>query len=69
MIEPPVKHHIGDEVYHRCGGTDMGIVVGITFRPGAIVYEVQWTRSEIGSHYDLELATEPNYSTRKDDED
>lgn len=57
MMSAPdaVEFQLGDEVAHRTDTDDVGIVTGITFRPGTVTYEVTWGCHSESTHYGIEL--------------
>ena len=48
---------LGDKVYLKCGD-GVGVVTGITYVPGAIIYSVTWDDASQGTHYELELSSQ-----------
>lgn len=69
MIDTP-KFNIGDLVYHRTEDLP-GVVIGLIYRPGTMVYQVVWQGRMTEDHYEVELTTERPYfvSSDKDTEE
>lgn len=57
MIEGNVKFNLGDIVYHRIGD-NKGIVTGIVFRPGSVMYLITWQNLDEKWHHDIEFSTD-----------
>lgn len=57
-----VKFQLGDIVYLKIRPDDAGMVTGIMFRPGIVIYKVTWSFAGECDHYDLELTTEKQYA-------
>jgi len=48
---------LGNKVYLKHGDS-VGVVTGITYVPGAIIYSVSWDDASQGTHYELELSSQ-----------
>lgn len=57
MIDAP-RYRFGDMVWHRTSGDDAGIVVGLLYRPGTMLYEVTWAGRATDHHFECELTSE-----------
>lgn len=58
---------LGELVFHKTDDTP-GVIVGLVYRPGGMVYEVTWQGRITESHYECELTTDkPEYSQKEND--
>jgi hypothetical protein len=50
-------YNLGDTIYHKTS-EDMGIIIGIIYRPGTMLYQVVWEGLSTEDHYECELTLE-----------
>lgn len=69
MMEGLVKFQVGEVVYSTVDEGRRGMVMGVLFRPGHVVYKVSWSavQGEM-EHYDIELTTEEKFQVTESDE-
>jgi hypothetical protein len=48
---------LGNKVYLKHGDCS-GIIVGITYMPGCLMYSVSWHDATQGTHYEMELSSQ-----------
>lgn len=58
MSEHIVKFHIEEQVHLVMNIERTGIVTGINFRPGSVIYMVAWDDFVERAHYDFEITNE-----------
>jgi hypothetical protein len=60
-------YHIGQTVRFRLDSEHVGLVVGVTFRDGVVVYNVTWRDFRDSYHYGFELqpAVQPSRSNHE----
>lgn len=64
-----LKFNIGDMVYHRTEDQP-GVVIGVMYRPGTMLYQVMWQGRMVEDHYECELTSErPFFSSCSRDEE
>ncbi len=57
-----VKFQLGQRVWAALDAAKVGLVTGIIFRPGCVLYEVEWADMVNRDHYDFELSPDKCYT-------